>query len=107
MRVSEMAPASLPSWRQRMANSSPPKRERKSVGLQSRLQARRDGLDQIVAGLMAERVVDILEAIDIDIGGDGLPSVRSCCRDCARKLSIFSTIWARLGSPDKGSCLAS
>src|SRR4029079_19254387 len=34
-------------------------------------QALGDGCDQLIAGLMAERVVDILEAIDIDISGDG------------------------------------
>ena len=54
-----------------MTNSSPPKRARKSFRPQAALQALRHELDQLVAGLMAERVVDVLETIDVDIGGDG------------------------------------
>ena len=83
------------------------KAREKIGGAQSSLQSRGDGFDQIVAGLMTERVVDILEAIDIDIGGDGAASALLWCGELPKKVSIFSTIWARLGSPDSGSCLAS
>ncbi len=37
---------------------------------ETRLKPGRDRPDEMVTGLMAKRVVDVLEAIDIEIGGD-------------------------------------
>ncbi len=38
------------------------------IRAQPRLEAPRDSLDQLVADLMTERVVDVLEPVDIDVG---------------------------------------
>ena len=50
----------------RSANSSPPKRARNSFGPRARRAARRDRPQQRVAGGVAERVVDVLEVVDVD-----------------------------------------
>ena len=73
--------------RSSIANSSPPKRARKSFGAQTVLQALRHELDQLVAGMMAERVVDVLEAVDVEIGGDGAIVVGRQRRPCRNRRS--------------------
>ena len=53
------------------ANSSPPSRATRSSPRSSAGQAQRDVADQFVADRMAERVVDVLEVIEIDIEHGG------------------------------------
>ena len=50
-----------------MANSSPPSRETSSASRTRPVSRRRKLADQIVAGRMAERIVDVLEAVEIEI----------------------------------------
>ena len=49
----------------------PAKSRQKVVGPETFFQALRYELYQLVAGVMAERVIDILEAIDVEIASDG------------------------------------
>ena len=86
----------------RIANSSPPRRASVSPGAAPR-QARRDLAQQVVAVGVTERVVDLLEAVEVDeehgelgVGALGAASARS-----RRSLSS-----ARLGSPVSASCMA-
>ena len=50
-----------------MANSSPPSRATKSVSRTQPLQAGRHRFQQLVADRVAERIVDALEFVDVDI----------------------------------------
>ena len=52
------------------ANSSPPRRAMKSPSRDRVAQPVGEAADQLVAGMVAERVVDVLEAVDVD-AGDG------------------------------------
>ena len=47
-------------------NSSPPRRATVSFGRSACLEPARDGLQQLVAGVVAERVVDDLEAVEVE-----------------------------------------
>ena len=47
---------------------------------------------------MAERVIDVLEAIDVDVGSDRAIVVS---RAAWRNFSIFSTIFKRFGRPER------
>ena len=47
-------------------NSSPPRRATVCCGADGALQARGGGLEQAVAGGVAERVVDVLEAVEVE-----------------------------------------
>ena len=48
------------------ANSSPPSRATASLAAQPRGRRARDLAQQLVAGVVAERVVDLLEAVEVD-----------------------------------------
>ena len=50
-----------------MANSSPPSRATRSSPRMTRLKPLRDVEDELVADMVAERVVDVLEVIEVDI----------------------------------------
>ena len=65
--------------------------------------AQRDIADQFVADVMAERVVDVLEVIEIDVehGGGRMPS-----RTSSITASNRSPKKMRLGRPHRGSCIA-
>ena len=58
--------ASSPMSSHRTANSSPPKRATVSLGRSSAAQARADRAQQLVAGVVAERVVDDLEVVEVE-----------------------------------------
>ena len=49
------------------ANSSPPSRAMRSARLEAILDAGRHGLQQLIADMVSERVVDALEFVDVDI----------------------------------------
>ena len=65
---SAMPVASLASamFSMRMANSSPPMRATRSAGADAAAQAIGGGAQQLVAGDVAEAVVDELEAIEVE-----------------------------------------
>ena len=50
----------------RSANSSPPKRATVSLGAQLAVQARADRAQQLVAGVVAERVVEHLQVVEVE-----------------------------------------
>ena len=61
-----------------MANSSPPSRATKSVSPTQRPRLTRDRFQQFVADHVAERVVDALEFVDVDVEHRELPAGRDC-----------------------------
>ena len=67
------------------ANSSPPSRAQRVAGLQRLLQPRPDLRQHLVAGVMAERVVELLEAVEVD----------QQQRDLARRRSVDRLLSAR------------
>src|SRR4029079_13207203 len=101
---SETGAGIFPGWRAENGELVAAKARKKIRGAQSRLQKRRDGLDQIVARLMTERVVDILEAIDIDIGGDGLPVCVLAAVIAQESLDLLDHLGA-IGQPGQGIVL--
>ena len=62
--AASVACSSLPTWT--MANSSPPSRATVSPSRTHSLQAPRHRLQQVVADRMTERVVDVLEVVEIE-----------------------------------------
>ena len=64
-RPAVLADASSPGWRM-TANSSPPSRASVSSLRSSVLEARADLAQHLVAGVVAERVVELLEAVEVD-----------------------------------------
>ena len=83
------------------ANSSPPSRASVSPGLQRLLQPRADLAQHLVPGVMAERVVELLEAVEVD----------QQQRDLARRrprstLSSAPSRCRRLPSPVRSSVTA-
>ena len=63
----------------RMANSSPPSRATRSDLRDRRRQSLRDGLEQLVAKDVAKRIVDLLEAIEIEQVNGKLRAVLAVC----------------------------
>ena len=85
------------------ANSSPPTRASRWP-LDALPEAAGDLLQQAVAGVMAEGVVDLLEAVEIEIDHrDGRALVAPCA---SVALSSAATSAARLGRPLNSSWVA-
>ena len=82
----------------RITNSSPPKRATMSELAHGGAQPVGDGAQQLVAAGMAERIVDLLELVEIDeVDGE-----RTAAAQGVTDASIWSRNSARLGSPVSG-----
>ena len=85
------------------ANSSPPRRATRSSPRRDAVEPQRDVADQLVADRVAERVVDVLEMVEVDVEHRG---GRSAGLTSAMTVSSRSPKKLRFGSPHSGSCSA-
>ena len=72
-----------------------------SLGADDRLEASRQLAQEQVAGVVAERVVDLLEPVEVDQQHGEL---RAVARTAFDRLLTRSRKWPRLGSPVRPSC---
>ena len=89
-------------WRSSTANSSPPVRASRSSRAEPRLQRAGQRADQLVAGGVADGVVDQLEVVEVDVG-QRHRFARLALAASVRTLSSNAT---RFGSPVSASVLA-
>ena len=101
-RPAVLAVASSPGWRT-TANSSPPRRASVSSSRSSVLEARADLAQHLVAGVVAERVVELLEAVEVDQQQRQLVAASSAPTRSRR--ASGSTRWRRLPSPVRSSVM--